>query len=204
MTTNKPGLLCKFRRVFPAAILLVACQFAGTRPAIAAGPEIKVSGPKTLTSSCVGDVSSLDCAVDTWIACMQRRAAKLCGLVGIPDVKFKPKYRPATKQYIIFDFISRSPHNSSPNSRDQSVLPVEHWEVRVLVRECQSETAPHGCTGKFSKAAYYLGSVGANWRLLGWTHEADATCGYHDLDGERFDGDCKLFVERRPGFYPWH
>lgn len=164
---------------------------------------IKYSGSGAAGSDCIGDVSEIVCAVDTWIACLRRKDTALCGALGINGVKFRRGYKPNPIQYLVFDWIPRSHSFAVYNVRDKPIFDFDYMEVRVLQRECRGKKTATACSGKFSKAAYYFAKTDKRWRLVGWTHETDATCGYHDIDGERFEGECKLFVSQRPGFEIW-
>ena len=181
--------------------LAITLLFAGA--SLADNSPINFIGPSVADSTCIGETSTYECDVDTWFACLHRKDSRLCGLLGLKDISFNPRHEPGTRQYLIIDALVYSSDFSNANPRDVPIFEFDYLKVRVLERACVSAHSGMTCDKSFSKAVYYLERPSDGFRLVGWSHEADATCGYHDDREESFAGECELFVSPRSKFRSW-
>jgi len=148
-------------------------------------------------SSCIGDVSSPVCAVETWIACHAREAPKLCALLGVTGMKFVPFGTANVFDYAIVAMRPVTADRITAGMRRWGLVRPGQMEVRVMERWCSSDCDAIDKDYSFGPSVYFLKREGDAWRLAAWTNDVSVTCYYSDADTP----PCKLYFHDRDT--PW-
>lgn len=184
--------------LFTAAVALVLGPFGASADQTRTVPEgYKYMGPDRADSTCIGEISTPECMVETYRACYVRADPSLCALAGLQGVTFR--YEKASFYYVyrIVDVVY------APSDWTLFMLEDEPWfdrslaEARIKTTYCSiGEDCPVGKNQSFSRMVMFLERGEAGWQLKRWAwDEGLAICENEDSTRADYSLECGLLVD---------
>lgn len=154
------------------AAFAVAAGLAGAACAATASEiQTRRIGPSSASSACIGEASSVSCAVDTLLACVARANRALCLRAGAepPD----PMPPPRTLFYAIERSGVIRREQVGDDQRDLPWFQPGHTLVELRLRACPAgqSTCPDEA---WEDLQVYLHRQGQAWRILHWHAPGDS------------------------------
>ena len=155
----------------PASAPRIVGAAAGLVLAFAGGGEASERriGPAGGTSSCVGDVASVGCAVDTLMACLARADRALCLRVGAEPPE--PMPAPRAIAYVVDRSSVIRREQVGDDQRDLAWFRPGYTLVELRMRFCP----PTGsCADEsWEDMQIYLRRQGQAWQIVNWLAPGD-------------------------------
>jgi hypothetical protein len=146
-----------------AALALGAC--AGTGMDDFDPAQIRIIAPTEATSTCIGDPRTPVCAVETFLACIERRDKRLCQRAVVFDFSFA--HSPAGTRYQVLSSRILREEDVPPEERhdDEWMLP-SYAEVVIRHLTVRRPWCPNGC-----EVYYSVKPMGIEWKVTAWMIE---------------------------------
>lgn len=191
-----------------AAVVAIAALLGGAGRAQAGDvrtvPEgYRYLGPDHADSSCIGEVSTPECAAETYLACSVRADPSLCALVGIEDKAFGFVNTRDYEAYRIVDILPVPAERKLPSPDGESWYTPGLVEVRIRYRSCNMDEGcpPRNKLGD-SREILFLAPAQKGWRLRRWAWgEGLETCFNEDPVSPSYNRMCDFIVDSEE--LPW-
>ena len=146
-----------------AAILaLGACAGAGSIMDDFDPTEVRVITPTEATSTCIGDISTPLCAVETFLACMRRLERRFCEQVGV--FGFSLRKDPEPVRYRVLSGRILRDEDIPVHLRHTYWMKPGYADVKIIYLDWHTpDCAPEGCWAYFS-----LMPTPSGWQVVDW------------------------------------
>ncbi|MBF0167290.1 MAG: hypothetical protein HQL45_06625 [Alphaproteobacteria bacterium] len=123
--------------------------------------EVRVITPTTATSKCIGDPKTPICAVETFLACIERRDLQLCNIVGVNDIHLPDQ--PGSVRYRILKSRILADKDIPKRLKNVSWLKPGYADITILLPDVRHPWCAEGCQKDFSAKP-----TGAGWSIASW------------------------------------
>lgn len=163
--------------VVVSTLTLAAACAATDAPDPGRFPEIRRITQTEATSGCIGDPRTPLCAVETFLACFERKDRSLCRAVSVEISSFVNSAFRATEYHLLKEYVIRA-EDVPQRLKNAPWYQPGIVDMELNQRYCRREVPP--CDGtEWNRYSFSVKQSGDTWVVVDWAAE-----GEEDFDDE--------------------